>query len=99
MVGWAWVEYLLGQGNKLLHGVESEFGAEGWTSRHKRSRRDGNTQGHVLAKGDKDVVGTTLGIANLAHGETPPEERVGRVGDFDLGQRVIGWVIERGSTM
>jgi hypothetical protein len=38
-----------------------------------------------------------LGIANLAHGEAPPEEWVGGVGDLNLGHTIFRWVLDRGS--
>jgi hypothetical protein len=45
------------------------------------------------------MSGTALGITNLAHGEAPPEERVGGVGDLDLGHTIFRWVLDGGSKL
>ena len=60
---------------------------------------EGNTQGHILAIGDKDVSGAALGIANLAHGESSPEEWMGGVGDLNLDHTIFRWVLDGGSKL
>ena len=64
--------------------------------REQRSRGDGDAQGHMVAVGDKDVGRAARRIADPAQGEALSEQRMGRVGHLDLGDRII-WVIERGS--
>src|SRR6266498_5277596 len=76
-----------------------KFGRSGWLSRHQGSRLERDAQGHVFTIDDKDVSGTALGIANLAHGEAPPEERMGGVGDLNLGHTIFRWVLDGGSKL
>jgi hypothetical protein len=91
--------YLFSQDNQFLHRVQGKFGGSGWLSRHQGSRLERDAQGHVLTVGNKNVSGTTLEIANLAHGEAPPEERVGGVGDLNLGHIIFKWVLDGGSKL
>ena len=45
------------------------------------------------------MSGTTLEIANLAHGEAPLKERMGGVGDLNLGHTIFKWVLDGGSKL
>jgi hypothetical protein len=51
---------------------------------------------HVSTVADEDVPYRTGRVVDGEDRETAAEERMGRIGDLDLGRFLLGWVIEVG---
>jgi hypothetical protein len=73
-----------------------EFGLRGGPRRRQVRCVEGNTQDHVLTVRYVDVTGAMERRADRQQGKAAPEQRVHRIGDLDVCQFLIVWVIEGG---
>ncbi len=85
-----------GQCHQISHGLEGQFRPVRWQGWHEAGGPHGNTQEHVLAVRDQDVSRAEWGSSPGYYWKPLAEQRMSRVGNFDLGEIFENWVIDRG---
>ena len=88
---------LLEQGEQFEKGCSGEFSAERCRLRGGEiGNLDGKTEAHEVSIGHDDMARALRGMTDGKDPESPPVERVARVGHLDLLGLWRKWVLEGG---